>query len=100
MGNLVTQAQSAYETWKTKNYPSDIAGWDTLTDSQVSELFRNDRKYQQAIADAQSIEDAFIEARGEAFTTFEQNYQTQRSALATLWQEKENADYDVDYTGA
>lgn len=97
MGNLVTQAAQAYETWKATNYPSDIAGWDTLTDTQVSELFRNDRKYQQAISDAQTIEDAFFEARDEAFATFEQNYQTERSALATLWQEKENADYDVDY---
>lgn len=51
------------------------------------------------IADARAIEESFYEARTAAFTAFEAAKQSEFVALQTLWQSKEDNDFDVDYTG-
>lgn len=95
MGNLVAATQAAYESWKATN-PSSIGQWDELSDAQVSALFREDQKYQQAIRDAQAIETSFYEARTAAFAELEASHVAARVALATAWQTKEDAGFDVD----
>ena len=98
MGSLVTQAQSAYNTWKSENTPTDVSGWSELTDAEALALWRTEQTYLQAISDAQAIETSFYEARTEAFAAFEATKQSEFAALSSLWQSKEDNDYDVDYT--
>lgn len=96
MGNLITLATQAYDTYKA-TMPTSIADWDKATDAEIAALFREEMKYKQAIEDARLIEESFYEARSAAFTAFEAAKQSEFVALQNLWQSKEDADYDVDY---
>ena len=98
MGSLVSQAQEAYNSWKAANYPSDVAGWNALTDTQKLALWSTEQQYQLGISDARAIEESFFEARTAAFAQFEATKQQEFVALQNLWQVKEdNGPYDVDY---
>ena len=96
MGNLITLAQQAYDTYKA-TMPTSIADWDKATDAEISALFREEMKYKQAIEDARLIEESFYDARTEAFAAFEAAKQSEFVALQQLWQAKEDNDFDVDY---
>lgn len=85
MGSLVTAAQAAYQTWKDSN-PSSIKAWQTMTDAEVAALFRQDQIYQQAVKDAQSIEESFYDARTQAFADYEAACNAGRVALQSAWQ--------------
>ena len=95
MGNLITLATQAYDTYKA-TMPTSIADWDEATDAEIAALFREEMKYKQAIADAQLIEESFFEARAEAFAQFEATKQSEFVALQQSWQTKEDAGFDVD----
>ncbi len=97
MGNLVSQAQTAYNTWKSANMPTDVTAWNALTDAESLALWKTEQTYKQAIEDARLIEESFYEARSAAFAAFEATKQAEFVALQQLWQSKEDADYDVDY---
>ena len=97
MGNLVSQAQTAYNTWKSANMPTDVTAWNALTDAESLALWKTEQTYKQAIEDARLIEESFYEARSAAFSAFEATKQSEFVALQQLWQAKEDADYDVDY---
>jgi len=98
MGSLVTAAQVAYNTWKAANYPSDVAGWNALTDAQKLALWSTEQQYQLGISDARAIEESFYEARTAAFAQFEAQKQSEFVALQNLWQSKEDdGPFDVDY---
>lgn len=99
MGYLVNQATEAYNTWKNANWPTDVSAWNALTTEQKMELWATEQQYQLGIADARAIEESFYEARTAAFEAFEATKRTELSALQTLWQSKEDNDFDVDYTG-
>ena len=96
MGSLVTAATEAYNSWKTANWPADVAGWNALTDAQKLALWSTEQQYQLGISDAQVIEESFYEARTDAFTKFETQKQQEFVALQNLWQSKEDAGFDVD----
>jgi len=85
MGSLVQAAQTAYQEWKDTN-PASITDWQSMTDAEVAAMFRQDQVYQQAIKDAQAIEDSFYAARTQAFADFESAHVAARSALQTTWQ--------------
>lgn len=97
MGSLVTAAQTAYNDWKSANWPTDVSAWNALTTEQKMTLWGSEQMYLLAVSDAQAIESSFFEARSEAFAQFEAQKQSEFVALQTLWQSKEDADYDVDY---
>ena len=98
MGSLVNQANEAYQTWKSANWPSDVAGWNALTDAQKLTLWATEQQYQLGISDARAIEESFFEARSAAFASFESTKQQEFVALQNLWQAKEDdGPYDVDY---
>ena len=97
MGSLVNQANEAYQTWKSTNWPSDVAGWNALTTEQKMALWATEQQYQLGISDAQAIESSFYEARAEAFAAFESQKQQELAALQQLWQSKEDNDFDVDF---
>ena len=97
MGSLVNAAQTAYNDWKSANWPTDVAGWNALTDAQKLTLWATEQQYQLGIADAQAIESSFYEARAEAFAAFESQKQQELAALQQLWQSKEDNDFDVDF---
>ena len=97
MGSLINQATEAYNTWKSANMPTDVTAWNALTDAESLALWKTEQTYKQAIEDARLIEESFYEARSSAFTAFEATKQAEFVALQTLWQSKEDADYDVDY---
>lgn len=97
MGSLVTAATTAYNEWKTANWPADVAGWNALTTEQKMELWATEQQYKLAIDDATAIESSFYEARSEVFTQFEATKQIEHAALQTLWQSKEDNGFDVDY---
>ena len=99
MGNLVNNAQAAYTAWSTANKPVDVAGWNALTSEQALALWKDEQMYLAAIADAQSIETSFYEARSAAFAAFEATKQSEFAALQNSWQAKEDNGFDVDYTG-
>lgn len=96
MGSLVNQAQTAYNTWKSENWPTDVTTWNALTDAQKMALWSSEQMYKLAISDAQLIESSFYDARTEAFAQFEAIKQTEFVALQQLWQSKEDAGYNVD----
>ena len=75
----------------------DVAAWNALTTEQKMTLWGSEQMYLLAVSDAQAIEESFYEARADAFTQFEAQKQSEFVALQTLWQSKEDADYDVDY---
>lgn len=97
MGNLVSQAQTAYNTWKSANMPTDVTAWNALTDAESLALWKTEQTYKQAIEDARLIEESFYEARSAAFAAFEATKQAEFVALQQLWQSKEDNDFDVDY---
>ncbi len=98
MGSLVNQATEAYNSWKSANWPADVAGWNALTTEQKMELWATEQQYQLGISDAQAIESSFYEARNATFDAFEAQKQQEFVALQNLWQVKEdNGPYDVDY---
>ena len=97
MGSLVTAAQTAYNDWKSANWPTDVAGWNALTTEQKMTLWSTEQQYQLGISDARAIEESFYEARADAFAQFEATKQSEFVALQTLWQSKEDNDFDVDY---
>ena len=97
MGSLTQSAQEAYNTWKTANWPADVAGWNALTTEQKMELWATEQQYQLGISDAQAIESSFYEDRNAAFATFEAQKQQEFVALQNLWQAKEDNGFDVDY---
>ena len=97
MGSLVNQANEAYQSWKSANWPSDVAGWNALTTEQKMNLWATEQQYQLGIADARAIEESFYEARAEVFAAFEAQKQQELAALQQLWQSKEDNDFDVDY---
>ena len=98
MGSLVNQATEAYNTWKTANWPTDVAGWNALTDAQKLALWSTEQQYQLGISDARAIEESFYEARSAEFAAFEAQKQQEFVALQNLWQAKEdNGPFDVDY---
>ena len=97
MGSLVTAAQTAYNDWKSANWPTDVSAWNELTDAEKITLWGSEQMYLLAVSDAQAIESSFYEARAEAFAQFEATKQSEFSALQVLWQSKEDNDFDVDY---
>lgn len=97
MGSLVSQAQTAYNDWKSANWPTDVSAWNALTTEQKMTLWGSEQMYLLAVSDAQAIESSFFEARSEAFAQFEAQKQSEFVALQTLWQSKEDNDFDVDY---
>lgn len=97
MGSLVNQATEAYNTWKSANMPTDVAGWNALTDAESLALQKTEQTYKQAIEDARLIEESFYEARSAAFAAFESQKQQELVALQQLWQSKEDNGFDVDY---
>ena len=96
MGSLVNAATEAYNSWKTANWPADVAGWNALTTEQKMELWATEQQYQLGISDARAIEESFFEARSDAFAVFEAQKQQEFVALQNLWQSKEDAGFDVD----
>jgi hypothetical protein len=94
MAKLVTDAQTAYDVWKSGK---DLT---TMTESEMADYNIVDLKFQKAITDATEIETTFYAARTEAVGALETAYQEQRTALLNLWQLKENNGFDTTYTGA
>ena len=97
MGSLVNQATQAYNEWKTANWPTDVSGWNALTDAQKLTLWATEQQYQLGISDAQAMESSFYEARTYVFEQFEATKRSELSALQTLWQQKEDNGFDVDF---
>lgn len=94
MGSLVTAAQAAYQGWKDSN-PASIEDWQGMTDAEIAALFRDDQMYQQAVRDAQSIEESFYDARTQAFADYESTCNNGRIALQGVWQGYEDNMYTI-----
>lgn len=89
MGKLVSDATTAYSTWKASK---DIS---LMNESELSQYNMTVIRFEKAIQDAQLLETAFYEARSEAFTTLESEQIIARTALQNTWQAYEDNNMTV-----